>query len=141
MRAVPRLLAAEPSILLMLRTLGLPRSEFDMADPGSSCITSVREDACMWSIAWRLMVEAVDSPALFLVAVTTTSSIRKSEGCIRNMNSLTFPGSTVTSVSTVFNPTYCICMPTFPGSTSCMEKKPFSSVMAYCPEAGRNTHA
>ena len=49
-----------------------------MSAPGSRAITSIRELACMCSIAVRLILEAVAAPALDTSAVTVTWSRWKS---------------------------------------------------------------
>jgi len=61
----------------MFIVLAEERFGLETTPPGSSCIRSARDEVCMWSMAVREIVEAVDCPALLALAVTTTSSSRK----------------------------------------------------------------
>ena len=64
--AVPRLFMSLPAAVRRLRLCALDRLGFEMLTPGSNCMTSPSELVRAWSMAWRDIVDAVDSPALLL---------------------------------------------------------------------------
>ena len=80
MMAVPRLFMSLPFTDRRVMLCAELRSGLVMDAPGSRPMMSRRELVWLWSIAWREMSEAVDSPALDASATTCTSSRRKELG-------------------------------------------------------------
>ena len=76
MMAVPRLFMSLPPTDRRVMLWAEPRSGLVMAAPGSSCMMSRSELVWLWSMAWREIIVAVDSPALEASATTWTSSRR-----------------------------------------------------------------
>ena len=97
----PSTMMLEPKALVLLydklrncngvRTV---RSAFPINCPGTNCITSAKLVAWRWSMACRPMIEAVEAPATFCLAVTTTSFNANDVGVSCSRRSRSFVTST-----------------------------------------------